>query len=121
MIAKEGNLAARRLAARVPSTDVCLLADNFAVERRQRGHRRDEERLERIEAAADPADGAGAQPQSSETGAPAGPGCRFHCSAVITSATEPMINNAATTVRTVNFSPANAAPSMTATIGFTYA
>jgi hypothetical protein len=39
--------------------------------------------------------------------------------AVITSATEPMIRAAATTVRMVKVSPAKAVPSRTATIGFT--
>src|SRR5947208_14993199 len=42
------------------------------------------------------------------------------CCAVITIATEPMIRPAATKVRMLKVSPAKAAPSNTATIGFTY-
>jgi len=45
----------------------------------------------------------------------------FICWAVITTATEPIINPAPKSVRNVNFSPANAVPSKTATTGFTYA
>ena len=43
----------------------------------------------------------------------------FVCCVVITIATEPIIKPAATAVRKVKFSPANIAPSNTATIGFT--
>src|SRR5713101_3400432 len=43
------------------------------------------------------------------------------CCTVIMSATEPMINAAASSVRKVTVSWANNAPSNTATIGFTYA
>src|SRR5207247_130569 len=45
----------------------------------------------------------------------------LNCCAVITIATEPIIRPAAMTVRMVKVSPAKAAPSKTATIGFTYA
>ena len=43
----------------------------------------------------------------------------FNCCAVITNATEPMMRPAAINVRTLKVSPANAAPSNTATMGFT--
>ena len=49
----------------------------------------------------------------------AGTGLTFDCWTVITSATEPMINPAATIARAVRVSPAKRAPRIRATIGFT--